>query len=77
VNLRARPQVGELVLAVENASALAFGSGWVNEEGEDNLVQMGVRRFGAVVVLLLLVIAGAFLGTMAALAYMFFWAVSS
>jgi hypothetical protein len=49
----------------------------VNEEGEDNLVQMGVRRFGAVVVLLLLVIAGAFLGTMAALAYMFFWAVSS
>jgi hypothetical protein len=56
---------------------LAFGSRWVNEEGEDNLVQMGVRRFGAVVVLLLLVIAGAFLGTMAALAYMFFWAVSS
>ena len=47
----------------------------MNEEGEDNLVQMGVRRFGAVVLLLLL-IAGAALGTLAALAYRFFWAVS-
>jgi hypothetical protein len=48
---------------------------WVNEEGEDNLIQMGFRRYGTVIFLLLLLLAGAAVGTMAALAYMLFWGI--
>ena len=47
----------------------------MNEAGEDNLVQMGFRRFGTVVIVLLLLLAGAAIGTMAFLAYTLFSAI--
>jgi hypothetical protein len=45
----------------------------MNEEGEDNLIQMGFRRYLTVIFLLLLLLAGAAVGAMAALAYTLFW----
>ena len=44
----------------------------MNEEGEDNLIQMGFRRYLTVIFLLLLLLAGAAVGAMAALAYTLF-----
>ena len=48
---------------------------WMNEEGEDNLIQMGFRRYLTVIFLLLLLLAGAAVGAMAALAYTLFWGI--
>ena len=45
----------------------------MNEESEDNLIQMGFRRYLTVIFLLLLLLAGAAVGAMAALAYTLFW----
>ena len=47
----------------------------MNEEGEDNLIQMGFRRYLTVIFLLLLLLAGAAVGAMAALAYKLFWGI--
>ena len=46
-----------------------------DERGKDDLIQMRLRRFGAVVFVLLLLILCGVIGTMAVLAYMFFWAI--
>jgi hypothetical protein len=47
----------------------------MNEQGEDDLIQMELRRFVAVVFVLLLLIAGAAFGTIAVIGYMFFWSI--
>ena len=44
-------------------------------EGQDDLIQMRLRRFVAVVFALVLLIVGGVIGTMAVLAYIFFWAI--